>query len=178
MRVVKGFIAIVALACSVATVSAQDVTPVPHKVENVTLKTLAGEPTTLPSFGEKNIFFFYIDPDIALGNNKNYKFSDEVEASGVLKGENIFCYGVLNLGDTGLPRKMVRNMSAKRTAKNNATVLDDSDHILSKAWGLGDCNGKCALVLVNKAGELVYFEKNDLDEAGRKNFYKVIEQYR
>lgn len=178
MRIFKSLLTAVALLGSVATLSAQDVTPLPHKVDNVTLKTLDGTPTTLPCFGEKNIFFFYIDPDIALGNNKNYKFSDEVEKSGVLNGENIFCYGVLNLGDTGLPRKMVRSMSAKRTAKNNATVLDDSDHILSKAWGLGDCNGKCALVLVTKEGELVYFEKDDLDEAGRKNFYQVIEQYR
>ena len=35
----------------------------PHKVCNVTIKTLHGEVADLPYFGEKNLFMFYIDPD-------------------------------------------------------------------------------------------------------------------
>ena len=87
-------------------------------------------------------------------------------------------FGVMNFPDTGLPKNMVRNMARKRAAKNGATILDDDQQLLKKAWGLGDCNNKFVIMIVSKEGELVYCAKDDLDEAGVEAFYKVVDKYR
>lgn len=161
------------------TAAADDVAvPAPRKVENLTLKTLTGEATKLPKFGEKNLLIFYIDPDLGIFGNANMRFTDEIEESGVTKGDNLFGFGVLNIGDTSLGEKMICKLANKRTAKNNATVLNDPNHILNTAWKLGNCNGKCVIMIVSKEGELVYLLTDKVTAEDKAEFYKTIEKYR
>lgn len=171
------FITLSVATICVFTVAAQQ-SPLPYKVENVTLHNLQGESVTLPYFGEKNLFMFYIDPDTGLGRNANYKFSDILEEKGVTHGPNMFGFGVLNLADTKLPKGIVRSMSRKRTAKNNGLVLDDSNHTLRDAWKFGDCDGKFCFMIVTKEGELVFFQKEEMTEEAQSEFLKFVEQYR
>ena len=152
-----------------------------QKVENVTLKDLSGADVTLPYFGEKNLFIFYIDPDTALksfGGHPNYKFSDEIEERKVSSGPNLFGFGILNLGDTGLPKKIVRNQARKRTSGNGGLVLEDPDNTLSRAWGLGDCNGKYLFIVVSKEGEIVHLQKEKVTEADKEALYETLAKYR
>lgn len=165
------------LTLCVQIVMAQDVV-VPHKVENVTVKDLKGQSVTIPYFGEKNLFIFYIDPDTGLGGNANYKYSDILEEKGVTNGPNMFGFGILNLADTKLPKGIVRSMARRRTAKNNGLVLDDTSHALRDAWGLGDCNGKFCFMIVTKQGELVFLQKDAMTKEEQQDFLTYVEQYR
>ena len=175
------FIAVFTLATATAQKHKEvvdDRPTLPHKIDNVTVRVVKGDLTKLPYFGEKNLFVFYIDPDVGLTGNRTYRFTDDIEERGVDKGPNLFGFGILNLKDTFLPKNLIRKLAAKRTEKNHGLVLDDSNHTVRDAWGLGDCNNKFVLMVVSKEGELVYCAKDDLDEAGVEAFYQFIDKYR
>jgi hypothetical protein len=150
----------------------------PRKVGNVTINDISGNKASLPKFGEKNLLIFYVDPDSYLKGGSNKKLSDVLEENKRAQGPSMYGLGVMNFPDTKLPKNMVRNMARKRSEKNGATILDDDQQILKQKWGLGDCNNKFVIMIVSKEGELVYCAKDDLDEAGIENFYKVVDQYR
>lgn len=173
----KKFFLLLAALFVAAAVEAQEAN-LPRKVENVTIKDINGNVSTLPYFGEKNLLIFYVDPDSYLKGGSNKKLSDELEENKRAQGPGIFGFGVMNFPDTKLPKGMVRNMARKRSEKNGATVLDDDQQLLKKQWGLGECNDKFVIMIVSKEGELVYCAKDNLDEAGIENFYKVVEKYK
>ncbi len=150
----------------------------PRKVENVTIKDLYGNPTSLPHFGEKNLLIFYVDPDAYLAMNKNNKFAEELEENGRAAGPGIYGFGILDFPDTFLPKNFLRKICRKRVEKNGATIIEDSEHIFKNAWGLGNCNGKFMLLVVSKEGELVYVVRDEVDEKAKQEFYRVIEKYR
>ena len=153
----------------------QSMQPLPHKVENITLKDLNNKPMQLPFFGEKNIIFFYIDPD---KHNQNEALTYEMERRHTGTGPNIEGFGILNLKDTMLPNALIRTMARKRTEKNKAIVLTDDNRDLARAWGLGDCNNCFALIVVTKEGELIYCKKGELTQQEQDDFFEFIEAYR
>lgn len=64
MMTLKNFLALTALSLAFGTVSAQtEEAALPRKVSNVEVLDLEGKPVTLPSWGEKNLMIFYVDPD-------------------------------------------------------------------------------------------------------------------
>ena len=150
----------------------------PRKVKNVTIKDLYGNPATLPYYGKKNLLIFYVDPDAYLAMNKNNKFAEELEANKRAEGPEIYGFGIMNFPDTFLPKEMLRKICRKRVEKNGATIIDDSDHTFKNAWGLGDCNGKFMIMIVSKEGELVYVLKEEITEAGKAEFYRIVDKYR
>lgn len=168
---------LLAAMIAVSTVEAQELS-LPRKVENLTINDIAGNPVTLPEFGEKNLLIFYVDPDSYLKGGANKKLSDELEENGRAGGAAMRGFGVMNFPDTGLPKNMVRKIARKRVEKNGATILDDDQQLLKKQWGLGDCDNKFVIMIVSKEGELVYCAKDDLDAAGIEAFYKIVDKYR
>ena len=167
---------IVMLAACALTASAAAAQELPRKVQNVEVLDLDGKPAKLPHFGEKNLMIFYVDPD---RHKQNEDFTIELEKNGRASGENIYGFGVMNLKDAPmLPNGMARSMAKKRTASNGATVLADQDRILSKAWGLGDCNNQFVLMIVSKEGELVFVRKGILSDADKEAFYQTVEKYK
>ncbi len=147
----------------------------PHKVENVTLDDAHGEPAMLPFWGEKNLLIFYVDPD---KHSQNNDFTVEMEEKHLAAGDNIYGLGVLNLKDTWLPNGVVRSIARKRTEKNGATIMADTDRVLAREWGLGDCNNKFVLLLISKEGELVFCRKGEFTEQDKKEFLEFIQPYR
>lgn len=145
------------------------------KLPNVELKDLKKQPTMLPWWGEKHLLIFYVDPD---RHKQNEDFTVEIEENHAAEGENIEGFGVLNLKDTMLPSGIVRTMARKRTEKNGATVLADTDRTLAKAWRLGDCNNQFVLMLVSKDGEMLFLRKGELTEEDKAEFYRVVKLYR
>lgn len=162
-----------ALLLSATAAGAQE--PV-RKVDNVTLKTLDGQETTLPGWGEQHLLIFYVDPD---HHKQNEAFTYELEENGRAHSDRIKAFGILNLKDAPmLPNGIVRSMARKRTAKNGALVLADEHRILQSAWELGKCNNLFVLLFVTKEGEIVFQRKGELTEADKEAFYKVLDQYR
>lgn len=148
----------------------------PKKVNNVTLENLAGEQVTLPMWGEKNLLIFYVDPDKP---KQNEEFTLEMEEKHLASGENIYGFGIMNLKDAPMvPNGLACKLANNRTKKSGATVLADKDRILSKAWGLGDCNNFFVMLLVSKQGELVYMHKGEFTEEEKQEFYRTIQPYR
>ena len=169
----KAMMAALALLCSAATASAQEL---PRKVNNVEVLDLEGNPVKLPYWGEKNLMIFYVDPD---RHKQNKEFTEEMEANHRAEGENLYGFGIMNLKDAPMiPNGMARNMARKRTEKNGALVLADQKSILRDAWELGDCNNKFVLLVVNKQGELVFMRKGVLSEQDIAEFYDEIEKYK
>lgn len=165
---------IIALAASMLTLATVAQTT-HHKVENVELKSLTGEMVKIPSFGEKHLMIFYVDPD---RHKQNEEFTYELEENHRADSENILGFGVLNLKDTMLPNGIVRTMARKRTEKNGALVLADEKRTLATEWGLGDCNNAFTLIFVTKEGEIAFLSKGELSEEQKKEFYRVLDQYR
>lgn len=150
----------------------------PHKVENVTIKDLYGDPATLPHWGEKNLLIFYVDPDAYLAMSKNNKFAEELEENCRAAGPEIYGFGIMNFPDTWLPKKLLRNICRKRVEKNGATIIDDSEHIFRDQWNLGNCDNKFMLMIVSKEGEIVYILRDDIDKEGKEEFYRIVDKYR
>lgn len=171
---VKMLIAVCLAALCTAYAQAQE-PKLPKKVKNVEILTLDNKAATLPNFGKKNLLIFYIDPD---KRKQNEAFTFEMEENHKAEGENLYGFGIINAADTAIPNGMLRYFAQKRTEKNGATVLTDENHIVSNAWGLGDCNNMFVLLVVSKEGELVYCHKGELSRADIEDFYKFIEAYK
>ena len=151
--------------------------PLPYKVKDVTLSDLYGNSVSLPYFGKRVLFIFYIDPDTALSGNKNIAHSEVIESSGVLSCDNIFGFGVLNLSDTLLPDRLIRSLTRRRTARNQGYVLVDRNHTLANSWQLGDCNGKFCFMVVDTNGNMTYLEKNELADLGLCELLEFVRKY-
>ena len=171
-----------ALVMSVVTTSAQEnnadkyaAVALPHKVENLTLQDAKAKPVTLPMWGEKNLLIFYVDPD---RHRQNHDFVADMEEQQFAAGDNIYGFGVINLKDTWLPNSVIVSLAAKRTEKNGATIIADTNRKMAEEWGLGDCNNKFIIMIVSKEGELVFCRKGEFSEQDKKEFIEIVQQYR
>ena len=173
----KKLLVIAMLSVVAFSVDAQQL-KTPRKVENVTICDMSGDPVQLPGWGEKNLFIFYVDPDSYVGKNANKDFSAEIEENKRCSGSNLLGFGIINTADTKLPKWIVRDMARKRVEKSGALSLDDQNNTLTKAWGLGNCDGAFAMIVVNKQGEIVYFRTSEITPAEKEEFYKFIEAYK
>ena len=95
-----------------------------------------------------------------------------------MAGPNIEGFGIVNLKDAVYPNSLVRQIADARTAKNGATILCDPDHWISSAWRLGDCNDKFVIMLVNKAGELLYIHKGEMSKEEQERFIEMADKLR
>ena len=147
----------------------------PRKVRNVEVQDLDAKKARLPWWGEKNLLIFYVDPEVP---RQNHDFITYIEETGRVQGPNIEGFGIVNLKDAVYPNNLVRQIADARTAKNGATILCDPDHYISSAWRLGDCNNMFVIMLVNKAGELVFVHKGEMNEEDQKRFIEAAEPLR
>lgn len=169
----KVIMMLAAFILSASITAAQDL---PRKVKNVEVLNLDGNPAKLPYFGEKTLMIFYVDPD---RHKQNQDFTEELERNHRTSSPNIFGFGVMNLKDAPMiPNGMARSMAKKRTESNDGLVLADEGNVLSKTWGLGDCNNQFVLILVSKEGELVFLRKGPLSEQDKAAFYKTVDKYK
>ncbi|MBO5820711.1 MAG: hypothetical protein J6R02_03885 [Alistipes sp.] len=147
----------------------------PRKVRNIEVQDLDTKKARLPWWGEKNLLIFYVDPEVP---KQNHDFITYLEETGRVQGPNIEGFGIVNLKDAVYPNNVVRKIADARTAKNGATILCDPDHYVSSAWRLGDCNNMFVIMLVNKAGELVFVHKGEMDETAQQEFIAAAEPLR
>ena len=149
----------------------------PRRVRNVEVQDLDAKKARLPWWGEKNLLIFYVDPDVP---KQNDEFITHIETTKRLAGPNIEGFGIVNLMDSWypVPDAVIRQIAESRTAKNGATILCDPDHWFSSAWRLGDCNDKFVIMLVNKAGELLYIHKGEMSKEEQERFIEMADKLR
>lgn len=165
---------LIAIAAFTFTVSAE-AQSLPRKVRNVEVQDLDTNKARLPWWGEKNLLIFYVDPEVP---KQNHDFITHIEETGRVQGPNIEGFGIVNLKDAVYPNSLVRKIADARTAKNGATILCDPDHYISSAWRLGDCDNMFVIMLVNKAGELVYVHKGEMSEEEQQRFIAAADPLR
>lgn len=149
----------------------------PRRVRNVEVQDLDANKARLPWWGEKNLLIFYVDPDVP---KQNDEFITHIESTKRLAGPNIEGFGIVNLKDSWypVPNSVIRQIAESRTAKNGATILCDPDHWFSSAWRLGDCNDMFVIMLVNKAGELLYIHKGEMSKEEQDRFIEIADKLR
>ena len=155
--------------------STSEAQSLPRKVRNVEVQDLDAKKARLPWWGEKNLLIFYVDPEVP---KQNHDFITWIEENKRLEGPNIEGFGIVNLKDAVYPNSLVRKIADARTAKNGATILCDPDHWISSAWRLGDCNNQFCILIISREGELVYFNKGEMDEAEQQRFIAAAEPLR
>ncbi|MBO5832912.1 MAG: hypothetical protein J6Q95_06430 [Alistipes sp.] len=165
---------LLAIATFTLSITAEAQT-LPRKIRNVEVQDLDAKKARLPWWGEKNLLIFYVDPEVP---KQNHDFICWLEETGRVQGPNIEGFGIVNLKDAIYPNNIVRQIADARTAKNGATILCDPDHYISSAWRLGDCNNMFVIMLVNKAGELVFMHKGEMSEADQQRFIEAAEPLR
>ena len=165
---------LICMAVMLSSVAAE-AQSLPRKVRNVEVQALDAQKARLPWWGEKNLIIFYVDPEVP---RQNHDFITYIEETARLAGPNIEGFGIVNLKDAVYPNAFVRNLAATRTARNGATILCDPDHYISSAWRLGDCDNKFVIMLVNKAGELVYVHKGEMSEEEQQRFIAAADPLR
>jgi predicted transcriptional regulator len=165
---------LLSIALMAVTISAE-AQSLPRKVRNVEVQDLDANKARLPWWGEKNLLIFYVDPEVP---KQNHDFICEIEETGRVQGPNIEGFGIVNLKDAIYPNNVVRKIADARTAKNGATILCDPDHYISSAWRLGDCDNMFVIMLVNKAGELVYMHKGEMSKEEQQRFIAAADPLR
>lgn len=171
----KLFLILIFLSGS-ATVLAQavrmDVTG--KQVSRIEIRNASDEAVPLPGFGEKNLLIFYVDPD---ARKQNLAFTDSLETH-PLGNPSLESFGVINLKDTSLPNGLIRAVARAKEKKTGAAIYTDPDRLLSRAWGLGDCNGKFVILFVTREGKVVFARWGKFDENDKRDFYAVVSAYR
>ena len=129
------------------------------------------DPKAIPFVGEKVLLIQYTDPDV---KDINDKLSDAVKAKKF--DQNLYQgIGIANCKDTWIPNAGIR-MKARQKEKQFAgsIVMLDEDHVLPKALGLGDCNGKGILMIVGKDKVIRYMKTITSEDESLKVTDEVI----
>lgn len=122
-------------------------------VGNVTLFTSSNQPgASIPDLGSKVLAVFYTDPD---QKDLNEPLRDYLKAKNY-PGDAYRGLGVVNLKDTWIPNPVVRTIIRQRERKFNTVVLTDPDHLLGKAWELGDVNDRDMVIIIGKDMRILY----------------------
>ncbi len=168
-----GWIALtLVMACGCAGAYAQ---PENKKVSAVKIFDANNEQAEMPQFGKKHLLIFYVDPDHA---NQNKEFRENLEKNQI-NSDNIYGFGIVNLKDAPLlPNSIVRAMVRKKVKQTGAAIYTDPDNLVSKAWGLGDCNDKFVLMFVTKEGRIEFLSKGEMTPQQIDEFWRVIDKYK
>jgi hypothetical protein len=129
-------------------------------VSTVWLKDGSNRPAAIPDLGKKVLVLFYTDPDV---KDQNEPFRDALLAQHLDAGRHRGV-GVANMKDTWLPNWIIRRAVRQKAAKFKSLILTDPDHLLRKAWDLGDCNGKDVLIIVGKDRRVAFFKPGKLTD--------------
>ena len=145
------------------------------KVSAIKIYDANNEQAEMPQFGKKNLLIFYVDPDHA---NQNKEFRENLEKNQI-NSDEIYGFGIVNLKDAPLlPNSIVRAMVRKKVKQTGAAIYTDPDNLVSKAWGLGDCNDKFVLMFVTKEGRIEFLSKGEMTPQQIDEFWRVIDKYR
>ena len=112
-------------------------------------------PKALPFIGEKVITIFYTDPD---EKDVNDPLSDALKAKNYPK-DKYAGIGIANCKDTWIPDAAIRMKSRQKEKQfPGSIILLDTKRIISKSWGLGDCNGAGVVIIIGKDTKIKFIK--------------------
>ena len=171
-------ISVIFITCLTITKTSgqQQTVAVGNSVSNQQLVDPNDKPKTIPFIGEKVIAIFYTDPD---EKDVNDPLSDAIKAKNYQK-DKYAGIGIANCKDTWIPDAAIR-MKARQKEKQfpGSVILLDTKRIVSKAWGLGDCNNLGVVIIVGKDSKIKYIKNVKTKEESKNiitNVLKIIEE--
>jgi len=137
-------------------------------VKDLPLKDANDAPAKIPDLGQKTLAIFYTDPDV---KDQNDPFADYLKAANLPKA-TYRGMGIVNLKDTWLPNGLLRSLIRDKIKKYNTTILTDPARILATNWGLGSCDDKSVVIVIDKNKKVLYTHKGAVPSS---EFQKVLD---
>jgi predicted transcriptional regulator len=143
------------VAALVVGAGALDAAKVGQLLSNVTIKTAEDRPSQIPDFGKKLLVIIYADMQTA---DDNDPVADALRA---LKfDESLYNgLGIANMKDSWVPNAIIRIKIRSKIEQYGRTILADDDHVVPRAWGLGDCDDTSVVLVIGKDKRLKYVKK-------------------
>ncbi len=141
-------------------------------VENVQIRDAHNKPMYIPALGKKMLLIFYPDPD---NPSHNKEIGDAMKKTNFgLK--HFMCMGIVNLKDAPLyPDWLLRIVIRRELASHDkAVIYTDPNHILKKAWNLGDCNNRFLVLLIDENRRVLLFKRTKMTQKEIKWVIKTI----
>lgn len=146
--------ALLVMVIAVGSLTAAHAAKVGHELPSPPVRDVDDKPSKIPDFGKKVLAVFYTDPDV---KDQNEPFRDKLKAA----SPDMTRYrglGIVNLDDTWMPNFAIRKVIRNKIRKFNAVILTDPDHLVQKAWKLGECNGKDVVLIIGADKRLKYIK--------------------
>ena len=139
-------------------------------VNDLPLKDANDAPARIPDLGKKTLTLFYTDPDV---KDQNDPFADYLKAQNLPK-DVYRGIGVVNLKDTWLPNSLIRSLVRDKIKKYDSTILTDPDKTLPSRWGLGNCDDKSVVIVIDKNKKVLYSHKGAVPNSDFSKILKII----
>jgi hypothetical protein len=128
-----------------------------QELSNPQLKDANDKPATIPDFGTPVLTVTYADSSAG-------DYGDPMNDATKAKNYSKAAYrgiGVANMKDSAVPNFVIRKIVRGKIEKYKSVILTDDDHLLVKAWNLGNCKGKSVYILIGKDKKLKYIRYTD-----------------
>ncbi len=142
------------------------------ELANVTLTNVDGKPSTIPYFGTRVISIFYNDANTSdIGD----PLADAIKAKNYSKDKYVGI-GIANAKDSrGIPDFAIRLVLKGKVKRYKSTMLMDKEHKLKTAWGLGNCDDTCVVLIIGKDRKLKYATRFTSQAGARAKIPEVID---
>jgi predicted transcriptional regulator len=141
-------------------------------VKSVQVKDAKDNAASIPDIGAKVVTIFYTDPDV---KDQNEPFRDLLKAANLDKSK-YRGVGVVNMKDTWKPNFIIRKIVRGKIEKFKALILTDPDHLLKKAWNLGDCDEKDVVIIIGKDKRVQFIKSGPMSAGEQKQNLELIKQ--
>jgi hypothetical protein len=78
--------------------------------------------------------------------------------------------------DSKAPNFMIRSVVRGKIEKYKSTILTDPNHLLSGAWGLGDCNNASVVLIVGKDKKVKHVQRGEIRGKDIETIVQLIAQ--
>lgn len=140
-----------------------------QRLPNVQIRDAHNKAISIPYLGTHPLLIFYPDPD-----HPKCKFTDYLEEHSI-PAKRMKAYGIVNMKDAPwYPNSIIRTAIRAKIKKTGQPIYTDPNRALARGWGLGDCNNKFVIIIVDEHGRLLWLHKGEPSEAAKREFWKII----
>lgn len=140
-----------------------------QRLPNVQIRDAHNKAISIPYLGTRPLLIFYPDPD-----HPKCKFTDYLEEHPI-PAKRMKAYGIVNMKDAPwYPNGIIRTAIRSKIKKTGQPIYTDPNRALARGWGLGDCNNKFVIIIVDEHGRLLWLHKGEPNETAKREFWKII----
>lgn len=140
-----------------------------QRLPNIQIRDAHNKSISVPYLGTHPLLIFYPDPD-----HPKCKFTDYLEEHPI-PAKRMKAYGIVNMKDAPwYPNGIIRTAIRSKIKKTGQPIYTDPNRALARGWGLGDCNNKFVIIIVDEHGRLLWLHKGEPNEAAKREFWHII----